>query len=206
RPASGADGAAVISCRAGDGVADDLRPDVAQGAAQAGKRFAAFISYSHRDGEFGDWLHKRLEAYQVPSALVRRDGPRGRIGKRLGKVFRDRADLSAAHDLGREIREALTQSDALIVLCSPRSAGSKYVHEEIRAFKAMGKGQRIFAAIIDGEPHAAGRPGYSAADECFPPALVYALGRDGAVSSQPEANEPIAADFREGKDGRQNGS
>ncbi|ANP47554.1 TIR domain-containing protein [Candidatus Viadribacter manganicus] len=185
---------------------DDIARASAAPAAQTGKRFSAFISYSHRDEEFGDWLHKRLESYEVPSALVGRASSVGQIGKRLGKVFRDRADLSAAHDLGREIREGLEQSDALIVLCSPRSCGSKYVQDEIRIFKQLGKGQRIFAAIIDGEPHAAGRPGYTAADECFPPSLIFALNHDGSVSSQLEPTEPIAADFRDGKDGRENGS
>ncbi len=185
---------------------DDIGRASAAPAAQTGKRFAAFISYSHCDEEFGDWLHKRLESYQVPSALVGRESSVGQIGKRLGKVFRDRADLSAAHDLGREIREGLEQSDALIVLCSPRSCGSKYVQEEIRIFKQLGKGQRIFAAIIDGEPHAAGRPGYTAADECFPPSLIYSLNDDGSLSSHLEPTEPIAADFRDGKDGRENGS
>lgn len=92
------------------------------------------------------------------------------------------------------------------MLCSPRSCGSRYVNEEIRYFKQLGKGQLIFAAIVDGEPHAAGKPGRTAADECFPPALIYRLGGDGAISSQPEPNEPIAADFRDGKDGRENGS
>jgi WD40 repeat protein len=187
-------------------MADDIGRTAATTSAQTSRRYAAFISYSHRDEEFGDWLHKRLENYQVPSVLVGRESSVGPIGKRLGKVFRDRADLSAAHDLGHEIREGLEQSDALIVLCSPRSCGSKYVQEEIRTFKLLGKGQRIFAAIIDGEPHAAGRPGYTAADECFPPSLIYALGRDGEISSQLEPSEPIAADFREGKDGRENGS
>jgi eukaryotic-like serine/threonine-protein kinase len=114
-------------------MADDSRGGTS--ATATARRFAAFISYSHNDEEFGDWLHKRLERYEVPSALVGRDGPVGPIGKRLGKVFRDRADLSAAHDLGGEIRAGLEQSDALIVLCSPRSAGSKYVHEEVRTFK-----------------------------------------------------------------------
>jgi WD40 repeat protein len=186
-------------------MADDVGR-VKQAPAQAGRRFAAFISYSHRDEEFGDWLHKRLESYQVPSALVGRDSAVGPVGKRLGKVFRDRADLSAAHDLGREIREGLEQSDALIVLCSPRSCGSKYVQDEIRTFKQLGKGDRIFAAIVDGEPHAAGKPGRTSADECFPPALIYRLAQDGSISAQPEANEPIAADFRDDKDGRENGS
>jgi hypothetical protein len=118
----------------------------AGGHQQVRGRYAAFISYSHADEEFGDWLHKRLESYQVPSALVGRDGPTGPVKKRLGKVFRDRADLSAAHDLGAEIRQGLEQADALIVLCSPRSCGSKYVNEEIRHFKELGKGGRIFAA------------------------------------------------------------
>ncbi len=36
---------------------------------QIGGRYAAFISYSHRDEEFGDWLHKRLESYRVPAAI-----------------------------------------------------------------------------------------------------------------------------------------
>ena len=74
------------------------------------------------------------------------------------------------------------------LLCSPRSAGSPYVEEEIRYFKSLGRGERIFAAIISGEPHAAGKPGLTAADECFPRALIYRIGPDGAVSSEPEAN------------------
>jgi WD40 repeat protein len=58
----------------------------------------------------------------------------------------------------------------------------------------------------NGEPHAAGKPGKSAADECFPPALLYRLDADATISSHPEPNEPIAADFRAGKDGAQNGA
>lgn len=168
--------------------------------------FAAFVSYSHSDEEIAAWLHRRLESYEVPRELASRLPPDSQKHRRLGKVFRDRADLSAAHDLGGEIREALQHSRALIVLCSPRSSGSKYVHEEIRYFKELGKSTQIFAAIVDGEPHAAGKPGRTAADECFPPALIYALGANRQISSTPEANEPIAADFRDGRDGRENGS
>lgn len=168
--------------------------------------YAAFVSYSHSDSEVCDRLHRRLESYAVPHSLVGRRGPDGVIGKRLGKFFRDRADLGAHHDLGAEIREALDASSALIVLCSPRSAGSPYVEEEIRYFKSLGRGERIFAAIISGEPHAAGKPGLTAADECFPRALIYRIGPDGAVSSEPEAVEPIAADLRDKKDGIENGA
>lgn len=180
-------------------------PDRARGGVRS-SRFAAFISYSHADEEVGDWLHKRLEAYEVPASLVGREGPAGPIRKRLGKVFRDRVDLSAAHDLGAEIRAGLEQADALIVLCSPRSCGSRYVNEEIRYFKTLGRGRHILAVIVDGEPHAAGKTDFSADDECFPPALVCQLGPGGVVTSTPEPNEPIAADIRGGKDGLENGA
>jgi hypothetical protein len=105
--------------------------------AATSSRYAAVISYSHKDEDVDDWLHKRLENYRIPPALRGRATAGGSaVGKRLGKVFRDRAELSAAHDLAGEIREALERSYALIVLCSPRPCGGQYVHEEIRQFKA----------------------------------------------------------------------
>lgn len=174
--------------------------EVVAGAPRGKRRYAAFISYSHADDAFGTWLHRKLEGYEIPSAF-RRAG-----AKRLGPIFRDRVDLGAKHDLGAEIRLALENADALVVLCSPRSASSRYVDEEIRYFKQLGKGERIFAAIVDGEPHAAGKPGRTEADECFPPALLYQIDAAGGLSQVPETNEPIAADFREGKDGRENGA
>lgn len=182
----------------------------AAGGASAGEpqhfQYAAFISYSHSDGaELADRLHARLEGYRVPASLVGRRGPGGLIGRRLGKVFRDRAELGAHHDLGGEIREALDRSASLIVLCSPSAARSRYVSEEIRYFKSIGRGDRILAAIVSGEPHAAAKPGLSAEDECFPAALVNRLDEAGEVSGVPETTEPIAADFRDRKDGFESG-
>ena len=173
---------------------------------QGKTRYAAFISYSHADSAMCDRLHKRLESYVIPYSLVGQEGPHGKMGKRLGKCFRDRVDLGAHHDLGAEIREALDQSAALIVLCSPKSAGSKYVEEEIRYFKSLGRAKQVFAAIISGEPHAAGKPGLSASDECFPRALVYCVGANGSLTTEPEPSEPIAADLRDKKDGMENGA
>ena len=94
--------------------------------------YAAFINYSHSDDQFANWLHRRLEGFSTPRELVGRAGSAGMIPRRLGRVFRDRTDLSAAYDLGAEIHEALNRSSALIVLCSARSAKSAYVNEEIR--------------------------------------------------------------------------
>jgi WD40 repeat protein len=183
-------------------MADEERKTVTTVSANApAQRYAAFVSYSHADEEIASWLHRRLETYLIPADLRHARGKR-----RIGRVFRDRVELSAAHDLGSEIRKALEASDALIVLCSPRSAQSRYVEEEIRLFKQMGRGQRVFAAIVDGEPHAAGKPGRKANEECFPRALLYRVGTDGALLSEPEPVEPIAADVRKGKDGRENGA
>ena len=122
------------------------------------------------------WQHGctvRLRPIECPARWLANTWP---LPKRLGRCFRDCAELSAADDLAREIREALEQSDALIVLCSPRSAGSQYVEEEIRYFKSLGRGARILAAIADGEPHAVGKSingrALTEADECFPRSLA----------------------------------
>lgn len=170
-------------------------------------RYAAFISYSHADDETADWLHRHLEKYEVPKSVAGQNTSAARlIGRRLGKVFRDRVEFGAHSDLGKEIRSALDRSDALIVLCSPRSATSVYVEEEIRHFKSLGRGSRIFAAIVSGEPHAAGKPGFSPEDECFPRGLVFSIDAEGRISDVAEPSEPIAADFRLRKDGRENGA
>ncbi len=166
-------------------------------------KYWAFISYSHTDKEWGDWLHKALETYRVPSRLVGRESRDGTIPSRVFPVFRDREELPVSSDLGTNISEALRESRYLIVVCSPRSAHSRWVGEEIKAFKSLGREDRILALIVDGEPNAAdGKPGFRPEDECFHEALRYRWSESGEVMAIP--TEPIAADAREGKDGRNN--
>jgi tetratricopeptide (TPR) repeat protein len=159
------------------------------------------LSYSHRDGKWGTWLHKSLESYRPPKQIVGTVTARGPVPKRLTPIFRDREELASATDLGTLLNEALRQSACQIVICSPSSARSKWVNEEILAFKRLGREDRIFALIVGGEPNASDDPAH-AEEECFPPALRYKLGPDGNLSS--ERTEPIAADARPGKDGRTN--
>ena len=33
-------------------------------------KYKAFISYSHQDKKWGDWLHKGLETYRISKGLV----------------------------------------------------------------------------------------------------------------------------------------
>jgi tetratricopeptide (TPR) repeat protein len=126
---------------------------------------------------------------------------RGPVPKRLTPIFRDREELASATDLGTVINEALRQSACQIVICSPSAARSRWVNEEILAFKRLGREDRIFCLIVDGEPNASDDPARSE-EECFPPALRYRLGADGNLSTN--RTEPIAADARTGKDGRSN--
>ncbi|WP_266180453.1 TIR domain-containing protein [Dyella humicola] len=162
-------------------------------------RYRAFISYSHQDKSWVDWLHKALETYRVPSRLVGQQTTAGTIPRRLAPIFRDRDELASATDLGRKVNEALGQSENLIVICSPRSATSRWVQEEVLAFKRLGRSERIFCLIVDGEPNASDWPGRGA-EECFAPALRFQLNADGQPTTT--HTEPIAADARAGKDSR----
>jgi len=162
-------------------------------------KYWAFISYSHADAKWGDWLHQALETYRVPSRLVRNAKPEGAVPKRIFPVFRDREELASSSSLGENITGALRQSRALIVICSPRSAASRWVNEEVKLYKSMDREGRVFCLIVDGEPNA---PADSGLLESFPKAVRFQLDRNGEISDEPA--EPIAADAREGKDGRRN--
>ena len=145
-------------------------------------KYKAFISYSHVDRKWARWIHKALETWRLPTHLVGTATAAGPLPERLAPVFRDREDLPSAPDLTDRIRDALEHSDNLVVICSPNSAKSTYVDTEVRMFRDLGRGDRIFCIIVDGDPGDVGGD-----TDCFCPAL-----REG---------EPIAADARRGGDG-----
>ena len=162
-------------------------------------RYCAFLSYGHRDSASAQWLHESLEKYRVPANLVGRSAANGVIPARLNPIFRDRHELAASADLGRDIRDALAGSRFLIVLCSPAAAESRWTGAEIDSFKKMRPDGCVLAAILDGEPFASEIPGREA-EECFPPALRHAYDKRGRPTKK--RAEPIAADFRDSGDGR----
>src|SRR5437879_4742191 len=165
-------------------------------------KYWAFLSYSHTDKKWGDWLHKALETYRVPRRLVGKESRDGKIPERLFPIFRDREELPVSADLGGSTNEALRESRYVIVTCSPRSAQSRWVGEEIKTVKKLGREDRILALIVGGEPNASdGKPGFKVEDECFHEAMRYRMV-DGEPSDV--RSEPIAADAREGKDGKAN--
>jgi hypothetical protein len=166
-------------------------------------KYFAFISYSHRDKKWGDWLHQSLETYRVPKRLVGSTAREGQVPARLFPIFRDREELPTSADLGGNIRSALEESRFLVVICSPNSARSLWVNEEILHFKKLGRESRVMPLIVAGEPNASDSfGGPDARRECFAPALRFALGADGALSDK--RSEPIAADARASGDGPAN--
>ena len=167
--------------------------DPRDAAVSDARRYRAFISYSHADARVAVRLHRSLENYRVPSRLRGVSGEFGPVPERLSPIFCDREELASSADLGKRVRAALGDSDALIVVCSPQAASSRWVNEEVLAFKRLGGARRICCLIVDGEPNCGD------ARECFPPALRFEIESDGRLGLRPA--EPIAADLRPGKDG-----
>lgn len=165
------------------------------------RKYRAFISYSHADEVWGRKLHRTLERYHTPKSLIGADSRDGPVPKRIFPIFRDREELPTSSDLGGVINRALEDSDYLIVICSPRSAKSKWVNEEILTYKRLGRSNRVMCLIVDGEPNGSDVQGKEPL-ECFPEAVRFIVGDDGELTTA--RAEPIAADAREGKDGWRN--
>lgn len=162
-------------------------------------RFYAFLSYSHKDKELADWLHRELEKFRVPHALAGKLTANGVVPRRLTPIFRDQHDLSAGGDLADEIKAALAASQFLVVLCSPTAAKSRWTNQEIESFKRTRPEGCVLAAVASGEPFASDIPGREDL-ECFPPALRFKYDRRGHQTIK--RADPLAADFRPSGEGQ----
>ena len=109
------------------------------------KEYYAFISYNSEDVEWAIWLQHELEYYHLPSSLNGRKD----IPHELRPIFRDIDELSAGN-LPEQIKRALENSQNLIVICSPQAASSPWVNQEIETFISLGKTDRIFPFIVEG--------------------------------------------------------
>ena len=100
--------------------------------------------------------------------------------------------MPTTSDLSSAVNVAIGNSERLILICSPAAVASRWVNEEIRAFRRLGKTKEIYCLIVDGTP------GSGDDADCFPPALTET---DKLVGAAPE---PVAADARSEGDGRKN--
>lgn len=137
----------------------------------------------------------------MPSALVGKDSRNGPVPRRVFPVFRDREELPTSASLNDNIGDALRSSRYLIVICSQRAAVSRWVNQEVKAYKALGRADRVLCLIVDGEPNASDDPD-SGLLECFPKAVRHDVSPAGEILET--RAEPIAADVRPGKDGKAN--
>lgn len=156
-------------------------------------KYRAFLSYAHADKRWAQWLHRRLEGFALGADLAAKatlPGPVDKAGRaNLAPIFLDRGNFTGGSSLTDATLAALEASAALIVLCSPTSAGRPAVQEEVRLFRARHPERPVIPVLIAGT-----------AATSFPPALRFALNADGTVSDQPVTL--LGVDLREAADGR----
>lgn len=159
-------------------------------------RYWAFLSYSHADRRMAEKLHRALESYRLPRRLVGRAGPQGPVPPRLYPVFRDRDELDARGEIGSVVEAALAASRALVVLCSPASARSRWVEAEIDAFRRLHPDAPVLCVLLDGTPLAS-RDAPDAVDECLGVHLRDRFGQGVGTADR----APVAVDLRPHGDG-----
>jgi tetratricopeptide (TPR) repeat protein len=145
-------------------------------AAKSGPVYDAFLSYSHTDLKFAEWLEEQLESYRPPSNIPL-------LNKRLN-IFRDESDVRAATDLTEELRKHIGSSRYLIIACSPDARKSEHVRKEIAEFIDAHGSANVLCVLCAGRPNQEVGVEDPAQDQAFPDVLL-----------QP-GREPLAADFR----------
>lgn len=140
--------------------------------------YCAFISYRHRspDCEIAGRLHTLIETYRIPHALRNE-----KKNRHPGRVFRDQEELPSSADLGKDIENALDQSEWLICICSPSYPESRWCMREIDYFLQKHDRSRVLAVLASGEPA-----------ESFPDLLCRKTDERGVTTEY----EPLAADVR----------
>lgn len=130
-------------------------------------KYYAFISYSRKDEEWGKWIQHEFEHYKLPVTLNGKEG----LPSEFRPIFRD-VDELVGGNLPKQIYDALSNSEYLIVICSPSAVKSKWVGKEIMDFIEIGRSkgkdniENIFPFIVDGVPYSKDSDA-----ECFPEPL-----------------------------------
>lgn len=148
--------------------------------------YDAFISYRHLplDMFVAKTIHTALETFTLPKNL------REQCQKtKISRIFRDQDELPLSSDLSKPIQEALSASNYLIVICTPKLKESEWCKKEIDTFKKMYGNSKILAVLAEGEP-----------EESFPLELLteeYSeTDENGNIIIKTRNVEPLAADVR----------
>ncbi|MCP4544834.1 MAG: toll/interleukin-1 receptor domain-containing protein [bacterium] len=88
------------------------------------RKYAAFLSYSHRYADWVEVLHANLEA-----CLAHAGEPR--------QVFLDQVDLGTGHSWVSQLQAGLDQADKLVLVVTPEALASLRVEDEWGTFIAI---------------------------------------------------------------------
>ena len=127
-------------------------------------KYYAFVSYRSSDEKYAKWLQDKIEAYRLPTTVQKMNAALPK--KKLRPCFRYHTDIQP-NELKTELRNKLELSKYLLVICTPRSAQSPWVGNEIDTFVELGRRDRIIPVIVEGRPYS-GDP----ATECYNPSLI----------------------------------
>jgi len=153
-----------------------------------GVKYDAFISYRHAelDSFVAENIHRRLEKFRLPKSVIKKYG----ITKtRIERVFRDVEELPLTDNLSDPINNALSNTDYLIVIATPRYLQSRWCLQEITTFLETHDREHVLTVLAEGEPY-----------ESFPEILTYEdvtrTDVNGNTTVIREEREPLAADSR----------
>ena len=137
-------------------------------------QYDAFISYRHAETDMyvAKKIHKGLETFKVPKSVAKNGGKAS-----IKRVFRDQEELPIGSDLNDNISAAISDSEFLLVVCSPRTPESYWVRKEITTFIECHDREHVLAILVEGEP-----------GESFPEEIL--------KDDEGKAVEPLAADVR----------
>ena len=110
-------------------------------------KYDVFVSYRHvrPDADVARAVARLVEGYVVAGSV-------GGVVKRRGfRVFRDVEEL-ASGELGVLIESALAESEFLVVVCSPRTAGSVWCMREVEFFSRVRGVDHVLAVVVEGDP------------------------------------------------------
>ena len=148
-------------------------------------KYKAFISYRHLepDMQAAEKLQKLLESYKPPKNFTDK--------KENWRIFRDVSELQSSSDLSEDIRNAIEDSEFLIVICSPAYNESKWCMQELTRFRELhgDTNENIITLLVAGEP-----------DKAFPELLRYTemktVDENGNESTVKVEVEPLAANIK----------
>lgn len=157
-------------------------------------KYDAFISYRHSpvDMYIAKSIHRRLENFKLPKSVIEKKLCEK---TKINRVFRDQDELPLADNLSDPIDNALSNTEFLIVICTPRLPQSKWCLKEINTFLEKHDRDHILVVLAEGEP-----------EESFPYELTHekitTVDANGNTVEEEREIEPLAADVR-GKNKRE---